>query len=104
MQTPLERETARRIAADMELVTFDELKRRIDAIGYRLARRDDCRGFGRDMETGDCYPCITGYPVEKDTGVSFAHYRDARRDANFKALQELRRNVFAIVRGAIFDA
>ena len=104
MQTPIERETARRIAEGAELVAFDELKRRIDVLGYRLARRNDCRGSGRDMTTGECYPCINGYPVEKDTGISFAHYRDARRDANFRALQDLRRNVFAIVKGAIFDA
>ena len=104
----LEREIARRLASGCELVPFSEMQSRIAALGYRLDRRMDCRSTSRDMKTGESYPCVTGYPVERDTGRSFAHFRDARRDARrdaaFRDLQDLRFRVFAVVRGAVYDA
>jgi hypothetical protein len=41
---------------------------------------------------------------EIDSGLSFAHV-DARRDENFRALQQLRfeGSLFAVVRGTLFE-
>jgi hypothetical protein len=104
MRNGLDAEIARRLTNGCERVSFDELQRRIDALGYRLDRRMDCYSIARDVRTGESYPCITGYAREKDTGLSFAHFSDARRDAAYRGLQNLRGRVFAVVRGAIYDA
>lgn len=45
---------------------------------------------GDNLErAGESYPCCTTGIDEIDTGLSFANC-DARRDTNFRALQELR--------------
>ena len=96
-------EVARRLAWGMERVSLQGLIARVEALGYRLDRDLDCRSTARDMKTGDSYPCLTTGLKEANTGVSAFHYRDARRDNNFQALQALRRSTFAVLRGAIFD-
>ena len=67
-----------------------EFKIRLAELGYRFEKHPR---FSLDTtsngEKGWVTPCI----VEADTGISFAHYKDARRDSNFKALQELRDRV-----------
>lgn len=102
----IQREVRTRLAYGCELLTLAEIIRRVDALGYRLDRSMDCACVARTMtgpDAGTSYPTITACPREKDTGLSFANC-DARRDANYKALQAMRLGgVFAIVRGHIFD-
>ncbi|GHE75994.1 hypothetical protein GCM10019059_39180 [Camelimonas fluminis] len=80
--------------------------RAIDAefrkLGYRLDRSLDCRSTSRYLYSGRTYPCCTTGVREADTGLS-AFNCDARRDANFRAMQELRGSVFAVSRGAILE-
>jgi hypothetical protein len=53
---------------------------------------------------GQSYPAINTGVKEVDTGLQFCHI-DARRDENFKTLQEWRSDcrLFAVVRGSILE-
>ena len=65
----------------------------------------DCRSVARYMtgvRSGESYPCNSLYPVQIDNGLSFANV-DARRDANFDALREIRNMHFAVHCGCIFE-
>lgn len=89
----------------ISIVSVQELARRIEALGYRLDRRMDCRASATYLTgplAGVSYPCCTTGIVEADTGRSFAHF-ESRRDANFRALQVLRGTVAAVSRGAILE-
>lgn len=92
-------------ANGVEVVSVGELSRRVKALGYTLDRTMDCYAPCRFMTgelAGQSYPCCTTNAKESDTGLSFANFQ-ARRDANFRALQELRQSVVAISRGAILE-
>lgn len=103
----LEAELASRAATGIyERLSVAEMEARFRALGYRLDRSLDCRCMSRYMtgpDAGRSYPCITTGVKEADTGLS-AFNADARRDANFRAMQELRQTVFAVTRGAILEA
>ena len=92
-------------ALGMRRLTMRALQAEIAALGYKLNRDLDCRASSRFI-TGSLadtsYPCCAGYVVQSDDGLSFANV-NARRDSNFRALQNLRGEVFAISRGAIFE-
>ena len=89
----------------LQFVTVDELTQRLATLGYRLDRSMDCRADSRYLDgplAGMSYPCCTTGLLEADTGRSAFHYQ-ARRDANFRALQELRGTVASMSRGAILE-
>lgn len=91
------------VEMEMEPVTLRDIQLRLEKLGYRLDRGDDCRGRGRWMTgrlSGHSYPTINTGLHHIASGLRFANV-NAPRDANFVALQELRRNVFVISRGGI---
>lgn len=97
-------EAAAMVADGCERLTINQIEERLAQIGYRLDRDRDCRGYSRIItgpRAGTSYPEITTGVNQADDGVS-AFNVNARRDANFRALQQLRMDVFAVHRGAIF--
>lgn len=90
------------IAEGLRQVTLATMKEELAQLGYRLDRSMDCASIATHMtgdRTGDRYPALALYPREMDSGLS-AWNVDARRDANYKRLQQYRLDVFAIVRNA----
>ena len=91
--------------SNVRFVSVKELARLVSDLGYRLDRSMDCRADSRYLDgplAGMSYPCCTTGLLEADTGRSAFHYQ-ARRDANFRALQELRGTVASMSRGAILE-
>lgn len=105
MQEKLTAEIEWRESIGQERLTVSEFTARFAALGYRLDRSMDCRSMARYMDgerAGASYPaCDTGLK-ESDSGLS-AWNCQARRDARFQAMQELRGQVFAVTRGAILE-
>lgn len=86
-------------------VTLAQLSNDLRAIGYRLDRSGDCRAPARYMtgeRAGQSYPALSLRPVQVDNGLSWSHV-DARRDANFTALKQIRDSCFAVVGGAVAE-
>lgn len=107
MNRDLANELAARAAEGWHPVALGEIQRQLRDLGYVLDRRLDCRSTARIMtgpRAGKTYPSLSTGIKESDTGRSAFHF-EARRDANFRALQELRFEVglYAIVNGAIMD-
>ena len=105
--TALEIELAERAERGHHPVTVKEMTLRLNTIGYELNRERDCYSNNRYMtgpRTGQSYPAINTGVREMDTKLEFCNV-DARRDNNFKALQELRSDdaLFAVVRGCILE-
>lgn len=99
----LAKEIAYRIAEGEHQITMSQFKSKLKEIGYRFDRSMDCVCVGKWLtgpRAGETHPQLTLYPVQIDDGLSFAHV-DARRDSNFKKLNEIRRNTFAVTRGCI---
>jgi hypothetical protein len=85
-----------------ERISVAELDRRLKALGYKRNMSTACVGPVYCLNTGVVYTGINYNVVEIDTGMSFAHYQ-ARRDARFKELQEMRQRVFCVVNGRILS-
>jgi len=107
MNSALANELAARAADGWHPVSLSDIKRRLRDIGYALDRTLDCRSTARIMtgpRAGKTYPTLSTGIKEADTGRSAFHV-EARRDANFRTLQELRFEVglYAVVNGAILD-
>ena len=98
----LETEIAHLLAHGCEHLTVKQFAARFAALGYTLDRSLDCRAPSRYLESGRSYPCCTTGLKETDTGMSAFHFQ-ARRDDNFRAMQKLRRQIFAVSRGAIME-
>lgn len=93
-------ELQRRAAKGWYPVSVSEFERMFAALGYSVDRDGDCRGTARYMTgdwAGEAYPACTTGLREADTGLRFCNI-DARRDAAFRAVQELRGEVFAVTR------
>lgn len=69
----------------MELKDF---KASIEKLGYKFETNRLSLEVTSDSSKGYCTDCI----LQIDNGVSAFHYKDARRDNNFKKLQLLRRD------------
>ncbi len=82
----------------MEQLTMATLDARLAELGYKRESDSRCTCIARNLTTGNSYPCVTYGVKESDTGMSAFHF-EARRDDKFKALQALRFNAFAVVRG-----
>lgn len=96
----LDRAIERLEAYGVERVSIAEFNRRYAALGYKIDRTMDCRGMARIMtgeHAGESYPsCSTGIN-EADTGLR-AWNVDARRDERYRAMQELRHEIFSVTR------
>ncbi len=106
MKTAIEAEIAARLAMGCEQLSVAEMGARFQALGYKLDRSLDCRHVARIMSgkrAGESYPAISTGVREADSGLS-AFNVDARRDDNFRAMQKLRQDIFAVTRGAILEA
>lgn len=95
----LTREIETSLAAGMERLTLAQVDARLKALGYRRELDMRAAGVARNLTTGNMYPSVSFGIAEVDTGMSAFHFK-ARRDANFKALQAMRYNTFAVIRGA----
>ena len=107
MNPALANELTARAADSWHPVTLSEIKRQLRDLGYALDRTLDCRSTARIMtgpRAGKTYPTLSTGIKEADTGRSAFHV-EARRDANFEALQKLRFSVglYAVVNGVILD-
>jgi len=105
MEDRLKREIDDRLANGSRQVTVAQMGREFLALGYKLDRAMDCRCNARYMtgpRAGESYPCITTSVREISTGLRFAHCQAGRGD-NFKAMQKLRGEIFAVTRGAILE-
>lgn len=100
-------EIAALVGDGLRRVTVAQFCAEFAALGYRVDRSADCRHVGRWLtgpRAGQSFPaCSTGIR-EADTGRSAFHF-EARRDANFRAMQALRGEVFAVLGdGSILQA
>ena len=103
MDPKLETEITYRLSIGCKHLSVRAMSERFRALGYELDRSLDCRAMSRYLSDGRTYPACTTGVKERDTGRSAFHF-EARRDANFRAMQKLRQDVFAVSRGAILEA
>lgn len=106
MKPSLKAEIKFRLSQGDEWLSVRAMGERFKALGYSLDRSLDCRSMSRYMtgsEAGRSYPACTTGVREIDSGLSAFNFA-ARRDANFRAMQKLRYDVFAVSRGAILEA
>lgn len=88
-----------------ELLSVPEFVARFAALGYTVDRSLDCRSVARYLTgpmAGECYLSCTTSVKEADTGLSAFNYT-ARRDANFRKMQTLRREIAALSHGALLE-
>jgi len=86
-------------------VTVAQLRAMIRKIGYRFNPHMSCKSLARYMtgeRAGESYPSNALYPVQIDDGRSYANV-DARRDANFERLKEIRNTYYAVHGGYIYE-
>lgn len=105
MPRPLDEELARRLTQGQERVSLETLVARYAQLGYHFDRRLDCRAPAIHLTgpwAGASYPCLALYPVQSDNGLSAWHI-EARRDAAFQSLQQLRKTLFSVSAGHIVD-
>ena len=99
----LKAEIEYRLSIGCRLVSVREMERQFRALGYALDRHLDCRSIARYLDGGRSYPSCTTGVRDVDTGRSAFHV-DARRDNNFRVMQQLRLEIFAVSRGHILEA
>jgi hypothetical protein len=105
MNAALQQEIDYRISIGCRMVSVAQMDSEFRALGYRLDRSMDCRSVGRYLtgpRAGTSHPVCTTGLKECDTGAGAWHY-ESRRDENFRRMQQLRNEVFAISRGAILE-
>lgn len=98
----LQAEIDHRISIGCELVSVAVMEQRYRALGYTLDRDLDCFSNARYLDSGRTHPCITTSVKEIDTRRSAFHF-ESRRDDNFKAMQRLRQDIFAVTKNAILE-
>jgi len=98
-QERLQREIQTSLVAGMRQVTMAQLDAELQALGYSRMPNSRCACIATNGRTANTYPCVTYGLRENGTGLSAFHV-DARRDARFRALQQLRFVTFAVVRGS----
>lgn len=98
-------EATRRIAYGARRVSVAQFKAEFAALGYRFDASMACKSLARYVSgpcAGETYPANSWYPIQADDGLSAFHV-DARRDENFKAMQVLRGEIFAVHAGYIIE-
>lgn len=101
MPSSVEAEVASRLDMGCRQLTKAGIVQELAALGYQLDLHTACTGTATDCTSGRTYPCITNGVREIDTKMSAFHF-EARRDDKFKALQQLRLDVFAVVGGKVW--
>jgi hypothetical protein len=104
-QESLEKEVAFREKLGLKKVSFAQLKSMIRELGYSFDLRMSCKSLARYMtgeRAGESYPSNSLYPRQIDDGKSYAHF-EARRDANFERLKEIRNTYYAVHGGYIYE-
>lgn len=96
-----QQEAAHLDAEGYRRVTLETMAEELVAMGYLMPRNDDRCYAASTWVTGEragqsSPHCSLGAPVEADTGLR-AWNVNARRDENFKAMQEWRGSTYAIV-------
>jgi len=89
----------------MVQVTVARLTEMLRELGYRFDKSMAHPGRPRYVtgeRAGESYPSMQLYPVQIDDGKSYAHFQ-ARRDANFERLKEVRNTYFAVHNGRIYE-
>lgn len=73
---------------------------KLSSLGYKISEKDSFNyvNKGNPPEIWNARAC---YIIEKDSGLSFCNI-NARRDENFKLLQEYRKNDF-IINGRVYE-
>lgn len=95
-------EIADRLRQGYRQLSIAHFAREIAEAGYTLDRSLDCRSTARYLDDGRTYPATSVYPKETDTGRS-AYNIEARRDDNYRRLQQLRGEIFAVSHGRIVE-
>lgn len=95
MTNGLDIEVAAMLKAGARQMTLPAIRAELRRIGYEIDPGTRATGVFRCLETGSSYPGATYGVREIDTHMSAFHYQ-ARRDANYQALRELRRWTFAV--------
>jgi hypothetical protein len=103
----LAEEIAHKRAQGGRQVTLEQLDAELRAIGYRLDCGGDCPSVNRYVSgprAGRSYPAVNLRVVQASDGMSAMHI-EARRDARFEALQQMRRTdaLFAVHRGRLYE-
>lgn len=99
MKSLVEYATEKAREAGCVLLTLKELDARLAELGYERDPDTRCYGMTRVMSAEPySYPATTYNVREKGTKISAFHYQDARRDANFIAMQNLRFDTFCVSR------
>lgn len=87
-------------------VSFEEMASMLKQLGYKISKKDGCYSRNRHM-TGPCagrsYPAFNLYVTEASSGLGASNV-DARRDDNYKKMQEIRFNesFFSVAHGVIY--
>lgn len=99
------KEIAFREKLGLKKVTVAQLRAMIRKLGYRFNPDKACKSLARYMtgeRAGESYPSNALCPVQIDDGRSYANV-DARRDANFERLKEIRNTYYAVHGGYIYE-
>lgn len=86
------------LKAGARQMTLPVIRTELRRIGYEIDPGTRAAGVFRNLDTGNNYPGATYGVCEIDTRMSAFHYQ-ARRDANFRALQEFRQWTFTVSGG-----
>lgn len=100
--TNLDKEVSRMLLAGCKLVTLKQYEADIATMGFRLDKRMNAACIARDMETGDSYPALTGYAIQKETGAGFANIKANRDCEGWEEFMAYRKNHFAVVKEQLF--
>lgn len=103
----LQAEIDHRLINGGKLVPFKEMASMLKELGYRISTKDGCHSRNRYMtgpRAGCSYPAFNLYITEASSGLG-AFNVDARRDANYERLQEIRFNqsIFSVLRGVMYE-
>lgn len=94
------KEKERMVKAGMKIISHFELVQELDRLGYAINKENSFDYNNRGNEYS--YLAKSLYIVEKGSSRSFAN-TESRRDANFKALQEIRRSTFVFHKNRIWE-
>ena len=84
-----------------EITSKRQLVAELLAIGYRIDARCSFN-YLNNFNKGPAYAARHCYVVEADTGIGFANVA-ARRDANFRTLQEWRGGGDVLIKGRLYE-
>ena len=88
------------LSHEMEMMTPDALRDELDRLGYKIRK---CETFNyANSSNKNSYHAKSVSIEEQDSGIGFSNIA-ARRDGNFRALQQLRFNTFVLSRGRIWE-